>query len=246
MKKAVLVLGATSAMARAVAQSFAQKGYPICLASRDTQELERIGSDLHLRFAVPVSHLGFDAQNTDSHGGFLKQVLEQTQGLEGVVLAFGDMGNPEQLPSDAAEVTRVMHANFTGACSILTHCANYLQGQEEGFIIGVTSVAGDRGRQSNYVYGSAKSGLTAFLQGLRNRLYASHVHVMTVKPGFVDTAMTFGLPGLFLVASPDYVGARVVEALEKQKDEIYVPWFWRYIMLIIRSIPERLFKRLKL
>jgi short-subunit dehydrogenase len=121
-----------------------------------------------------------------------------------------------------------------------------LERQESGFIVGISSVAGDRGRQSNYVYGSAKSGLTAFLQGLRNRLYPSGVHVMTVKPGFVDTAMTFGLPGLFLVANPQDVGEKLAASAEKGKDEVYIPGFWRYIMAIIKSIPERLFKTLKL
>jgi len=107
-------------------------------------------------------------------------------------------------------------------------------------------VAGDRGRQSNYVYGAAKGALTLYLQGLRNRLQTAGVRVVCVKPGFVDTAMTFGMPGLFLVASPEHVGERIARAVEGKTDVLYVPWFWRYIMLIIRAIPEAVFKRMKL
>ncbi len=121
-----------------------------------------------------------------------------------------------------------------------------LRVKRRGFIIGISSVAGDRGRQSNYVYGAAKGALSLYLQGLRNRLYPSGVRVITVKPGFVDTAMTYGLPGMFLVASPQYVGERIVRALERSADVVYLPWFWRYIMLIIKLIPEPIFKRLKL
>jgi short-subunit dehydrogenase len=246
MKKGVLVLGATSGIAKASAQAFAKRGYPIFLAGRDVEELERIKEDTALRFNVPVATGVFDVCAFDNHEDFIQTVVKQLNGLDGVVLAVGNMGSPEKLPKDPGEVRRVVDANFTGACSVLTYCANYLERQESGFIVGISSVAGDRGRQSNYVYGSAKSGLTAFLQGLRNRLYPSGVHVMTVKPGFVDTAMTFGLPGLFLVANPQDVGEKLAASAEKGKDEVYIPGFWRYIMAIIKSIPERLFKTLKL
>ena len=137
-------------------------------------------------------------------------------------------------------------SNFTGAVSILNHCANYFETLQNGFIIGISSVAGDRGRQSNYLYGAAKGALSLYLQGLRNRLFVSGVRVITIKPGFVDTAMTFGLPGLFLVATPQFVGARIVSALGKSADIVYLPGFWRYLMLIIKHIPEAVFKRMKL
>jgi decaprenylphospho-beta-D-erythro-pentofuranosid-2-ulose 2-reductase len=136
--------------------------------------------------------------------------------------------------------------NYLGAMSVLDQCANLLATAGAGFIVGISSVAGDRGRQSNYYYGSAKAGLTAYLSGLRNRLSGQGVQVLTVKPGFVDTAMTYGLEGMFLVASPEDVGRQIVRAVEKRRNTVYLPWFWRYIMLIIRHIPEFLFKRLKL
>jgi decaprenylphospho-beta-D-erythro-pentofuranosid-2-ulose 2-reductase len=162
-----------------------------------------------------------------------------------VVLAFGYLG--DQLAARDFKVgEKIIAANFTGAASILSHCANYFELKKSGFIIGIASVAGDRGRQSNYVYGAAKGALALYLQGLRNRLYVSGVQVITIKPGFVDTAMTYGLPGLFLVASPQYIGERIVNSLEKPADVVYLPWFWRYIMLIIKCIPEPVFKRMKL
>ncbi len=141
---------------------------------------------------------------------------------------------------------KIITSNFTGAVSILGICANYFEPLKRGFIIGISSVAGDRGRQSNYVYGAAKGALSIYLQGLRNRLFPSGVRVVTIKPGFVDTAMTFGLPGLFLVASPQHIGKQIVRTLSKSTDVVYLPGFWRFIMLIIKHVPEVIFKRMKM
>jgi len=245
MSEAVLILGATSAIARATAAAFAAKGKPIYLAARDLDELRRSAADLHLRYGVEVRYGLFDAEQTETHAAFLQSVIDEMQGLRGVVLAFGYLGD-QQAARDFSVGAKVIASNFTGAASILSHCANYFEPLQRGFIIGISSVAGDRGRQSNYVYGAAKGALSLYLQGLRNRLFASGVRVITVKPGFVDTAMTYGLPGLFLVASPQAIGERIVAALDKSADVVYLPWFWRYIMLIIKHIPEPIFKRLKL
>jgi decaprenylphospho-beta-D-erythro-pentofuranosid-2-ulose 2-reductase len=245
MSQAVLILGATSAIARATAVAFAARGASLYLASRDSEELRRIAADIKVRYGVEAHHGLFDAEATDGHEAFFKSVLATMPKLSGVVLAFGYLGD-QQTARDFSVGAKVIAANFTGAASILSHCANYFELQKSGFIIGISSVAGDRGRQSNYVYGAAKGALSLYLQGLRNRLYASGVRVITVKPGFVDTAMTYGLPGLFLVASPQSIGERIVRALGKSADVVYLPWFWRYIMLIIQHIPEQIFKRLKL
>jgi short-subunit dehydrogenase len=245
MSESVLILGATSAIARATAAAFAGQSYALYLASRDGDELRRIAADLRLRYGVEVRHGEFDAEATATHEAFFQSVVAAMPNLRGVVLAFGYLGDP-MAARDFRVGEKVIAANFTGAASILSHCANYFEPLKNGFIIGISSVAGDRGRQSNYVYGAAKGALSLYLQGLRNRLYASGVRVITVKPGFVDTAMTYGLPGLFLVASPQDIGARIVRALDKSADVVYLPWFWRYIMLIIRHIPEPVFKRLKL
>jgi NAD(P)-dependent dehydrogenase (short-subunit alcohol dehydrogenase family) len=245
MSKAVLILGATSAIARATAVAFAARRHPIYLAGRDMDELPRIASDLHIRYGVEVRYGPFEAEDTSSHAAFLQQVIEDMNGLSGVVLAFGYLG--DQLAArDFSVGAKVIASNFTGATSILSECANYFEPLKSGFIIGISSVAGDRGRQSNYVYGAAKGALSLFLQGLRNRLFFSGVRVITVKPGFVDTAMTYGLPGLFLVASPKSLGERIACAPENSADVLYLPWFWRYIMLIIKHIPEPMFKRMKM
>ena len=245
MSNPVLILGATSAIARATAGAFAARGHAIYLAGRDMDELPRIAADLRVRHGVEVHYGTFDAEATDTHAAFLQSVIDEMQGLSGVVLAFGYLGD-QIAARDFSVGAKVIASNFTGAASILSHCANYFEPLKSGFIIGISSVAGDRGRQSNYVYGAAKGALSLYLQGLRNRLFPSGVRVITVKPGFVDTAMTYGLPGLFLVASPQDIGERIARAPEISADVLYLPWFWRYIMLIIKHIPELIFKRLKL
>lgn len=245
MNEAVLILGATSAIARATAAAFAVRGDALYLASRDEDELQRIASNLRLRYGVEVQYGLFDAEATDTHEAFFKSVVTAMPNLSGVLLAFGHLGD-QQAARDFSVGANVIASNFTGAASILSHCANYFEPMKRGFIIAISSVAGDRGRQSNYVYGAAKGALSLFLQGLRNRLYTSGVRVITIKPGFVDTAMTFGLPGLFLVTSPQSIGECIVRALDKSADVVYLPWFWRYIMLIIKHIPEPIFKRMRL
>jgi short-subunit dehydrogenase len=166
--------------------------------------------------------------------------------LTGVVSAIGYLGDQDLAFTDPDEARTILTTNFTGPVILLDELSRLLIEQQKGFIIGIASVAGDRGRQSNFIYGSAKGGFNIYLQGLRNRLFRDNVQVLTVKPGFVDTAMTFGLDGLFLVAQPEEIGENIVQAMEKKKDIVYLPFFWRYIMLIIRSIPELLFKRLSL
>ena len=245
MSETVLILGATSAIARATAAAFAARGVALYLAARDADELQRSATDLHLRYGIEVHYGVFDAEATDTHAAFFLRVLEQIPELSGVVLAFGHLGD-QMAARDFKVGAQVIAANFTGAASILSLCADHFESVRRGFIIGISSVAGDRGRQSNYVYGAAKGALSLYLQGLRNRLHASGVRVITIKPGFVDTAMTYGLPGLFLVATPQSIGERIVRALDKSADVVYLPWFWRYIMLIIQHIPESIFKRLRL
>jgi len=245
MSEYVLILGATSAIARATAAEFAARGAVLYLAARDEEELRRIAADIHLRYGTEVHHARFDAEATATHAAFFKSVVTAMPDLTGVVLAFGYLGD-QRAARDFDVGAIVIASNFTGAASILSQCANHFEALKSGFIIGITSVAGDRGRQSNYVYGAAKGALSLYLQGMRNRLYPSGVRVITVKPGFVDTAMTYGLPGIFLVASPQAIARRIVRALGKSADVVYLPWFWRYIMLIIKLIPEPIFKRMKL
>jgi short-subunit dehydrogenase len=140
----------------------------------------------------------------------------------------------------------MLDSNFTAAVSVLNLAADYFAARRGGFLCVLSSVAGDRGRQSNYLYGAAKGGLTVYLQGLRNRLSRSGVQVTTVKPGFVDTPMTYGKPGLFLTATPERAARGILRAIRRRKDEVYVPGFWRWIMEIVRTVPECVFKRMKL
>lgn len=245
MNKTVMIVGATSAIARATAAAFAVQGHDIYLAGRNADELARIAADLAIRYRVQARWGIFVAEDLASHDSFFTQAIADMGEMHGAVLAMGYLGD-QQAAREFSVGVEVILVNFTAAASILSHCASYLEARKQGFIIGISSVAGDRGRQSNYPYGAAKAGLSVYLQGLRNRLYPSGVRVITVKPGFVDTAMTYGMQGLFLVASPQYMGERIARALSKSADVVYLPWFWRYIMLIIKCIPEPVFKRLKL
>lgn len=246
MSKSVLILGASSPIARATAAEFARKGYALFLAGRDLEDLERIGHDLKIRFQVPVKWGIFNAVAFESHASFIQNVSKVMDGLEGVYVGFGTTGDQAKAVVDFAEANHIIQANYVGAVSALTHAANLLAKSQKGFIIGISSVAGDRGRQSNYVYGSAKAGLTTFLQGLRNRMFHVGVHVLTVKPGFVDTSMTYGKEGVMLNAAPARVGKSIVKALERKRNVVYLPGFWRMIMGVVRAIPESLFKRLRM
>lgn len=243
----VVVLGATSAIARAVASELARRGYRLLLAGRDADELDRIAADLRVRHACDVATLAFDALDPMSSASFIDAVEARSDGqLGGVVAAVGSLGDQARAAADPVHAVELLQTNFVGLVGVLTGLAQILVRRKAGFIIGIASVAGDRGRQSNFVYGSAKGGFALWLQGLRNRLWHAGVRVITVKPGFVDTGMTFGLPGMFLVADPARVGTAIVRALDRRADVIYLPGFWRYIMWIIRAIPEPVFKRMRL
>ena len=244
--QSILIVGATSSIARSLALQLAQQGNRLFLAGRDSVEVERIAQDLTIRANVFTAWGTLDVTNDDHHPAFLDQVLTQMGQLDGVIISCGELGDQTDAQQDIHHAHRIIHSNYTGVVSLLTPIANHLEKQQHGFIIGIASVAGDRGRQSNYVYGSAKGALSLFLQGLRNRLAKANVHVLTVKPGFVDTKMTFGKPGMFLVAHPDQVATAILNALDQKKNIAYVPWFWWGIMTIIRSVPEFIFKRLSL
>ena len=242
----VLILGATSAIASALAREFAAHKFDLVLGGRDLEELGALASDLSLRYGARAEVFPFDALDTQTHASALRSFLSGAgKALEGVVVCMGYLGDQAKGQGDWEEARRILETNFTGCVSALNILANHFEARRAGFICAISSVAGDRGRQSNYLYGSAKAGLSAFLQGLRNRLFPAHVKVITVKPGFVDTRMTYGRPGLLLVAPPEKVAKGIFHAIAKGKDVVYLPWFWRLIMLIVKSIPEAIFKRLR-
>jgi short-subunit dehydrogenase len=246
MKRAVLVLGATSPIARGVAAALARRGHDLVLAGGSTEDLERIAADLTLRFGVAALVRPFDAAATEGHAEALGEMDEAAGGLAGVVLAFAHQEDEATAQREFTAAARILDVTYRGAVSALTHLAAWLEARGDGFLVVVTSVAGDRGRRSNYVYGSAKAGLDAYVQGLRARLHRSGVRVLTVRPGFVDTASTFGRPGVFAAADPDALGEAIARALERGEEIVYLPRFWRGIMTLLRHLPETLFKRLDL
>jgi short-subunit dehydrogenase len=242
----VLILGATSAIASALAREFAAHHFDLVLGGRDREELGALASDLSLRYGVRTRTLFFDALDTPAHEATLRDLFSELgNSLAGAVVCMGYLGDQAKGQGDWDEARLILETNFTGCVFALNILANHFERRRAGFICAISSVAGDRGRQSNYLYGAAKAGLSAYLQGLRNRLYPAHVKVLTVKPGFVDTRMTYGRRGLFLVAAPESLGKGIYRAIVKGQDVVYLPWFWRPIMLIVRSIPEAIFKRLK-
>jgi decaprenylphospho-beta-D-erythro-pentofuranosid-2-ulose 2-reductase len=239
-----LILGATSDIGYAIARRFAVEGYSIQLAARSTSVLEASRSDLQVRYGVETTTHAFDAAAIDTHATFL-DALPRLPDV--TIYVIGYMTDNEKALGQWKETEATIMANYTGAVSVLNLLSARYRQRRSGAIIGISSVAGLRGRQSNFIYGSAKAGFTAYLSGLRNLLYHEGIHVMSVLPGFVNTRMTehLRLPPL-LTAQPAGVAEVVYKAFVAKKDVVYVKWFWRWIMLIICSIPEGMFKKRKL
>lgn len=238
-----LVIGATSDIGRAIARRLAEEGYALQLAGRDPARLERVAGEIRSQWDCAVMALHCDVLEEDG-GRALPVMLDPLPDV--AICVVGLLGDQRRSEGDPAEAERVMRTNFVGPALLLGALAERFAERGSGVLVGVSSVAGDRGRAANYVYGSAKAGLTAFLSGLRNRLARSGIHVMTVKPGFVRTRMTAGmrLPA-GLTATPDEVAGAVGRALRARRDVVYVRRIWRPIMLAVRAVPERLFKRMK-
>jgi short-subunit dehydrogenase len=233
-------------MARAFARLLASQQTDLILSARRPEELEADAADLRIRHGVIVDCMQVDVLSEKSRKSFFAGLPDRIDLIASFVGYLGDQGVAEH---NAGEASRIIETNYSGVAMLLEHAALYLEKQkgEHRAIIGVSSVAGDRGRQSNYLYGSAKAGLTAYLSGLRNRLFSQGIHVLTVKPGFVRTGMTAGmsLPGA-LTAAPEQTARDIYGAVIRRKNVLYTLWMWRWIMCIIRSIPESLFKRLRL
>lgn len=240
----VLLLGGTSEIAISTANTFASMSYDIQLASRNVDRLRPTKSDLMIRYKITCSLFEFDATKYDQHAIFFERLAPKP---DIVICIFGYLGDQRLAESEWLEAEKVISTNYVGAVSILNIVANYFSRQKKGHILGVSSVAGERGRQNNYIYGSAKAGFTTYLSGLRNRLYKDNVNVTTVLPGYVDTKMTedLALPRL-LTAIPTEVASKIYKAVIKKKDIVYVRWIWKLIMLGIKFIPEPVFKKLKL
>ena len=244
MKPPILILGSRSDIGKAVAHKFASLGHPVQMAARNVETLAAEKADLELRYHVSVSLHEFDALATDTHEALVAGLPALPQVA---VCAVGLMGQQEENQRDIKGAALVMRSNYEGPASILAALANSFEDRGTGTLVGISSVAGERGRATNYVYGSAKAGFTAFLSGLRNRLAKRGVHVVTVLPGFVATQMTEGmdLPD-HLTAQPSEVAEAISRAVERKKDAVYVRPVWQLVMVGIRNVPERLFKKMKL
>lgn len=238
----VLILGATSDVGKALASQYNKLGYKIFLAARKTEDVLGYIKDWPGGESIQV--MAFDAVDSVNH----KQWVQALPELPSItVTVFGYLGEHMKAINEWSEAERIISTNYTGGVSVLNAIANEYEKRGSGVIVGISSVAGERGRQSNYLYGSAKAGFTAYLSGLRNRLFPAGVHVLTVKPGFIDTRMTAGLKlPKPITASADLVAARIIRAVKSKRNTIYVLSVWFWIMLIIRNIPEFIFKRLKL
>ena len=242
----ILIIGATSAIAEATAKRYATQEANFYLLARNQARLEALASDLKIRGATAVDYKIFDANDYVSHAAILEQAIKQLGNIDIVLIAHGTLSDQKKCEKSFDLTLQELNTNAISVISLLTYLANYMEEQGKGTIAVIGSVAGDRGRQSNYIYGTAKGAISIFLQGLRNRLAKSKVNVLTIKPGFVDTPMTASFKKGLLWAKPEDIAKGIELAIKKQKNIVYLPNWWMGIMLVICAIPERIFKKLTL
>ena len=239
--KRVLIIGATSAIAEHCARTWAMRGYGLYLVARDEEHLKTVAADLRVRGAAKVASFSLDLNDINRHVELLDTAENVMSEIDIVLIAHGTLSNQKSCEKSVSETLTEIHTNALSAISLLTLIANRFEARKKGKICVISSVAGDRGRASNYVYGSAKAMITAFTSGLRQRLHKSNVAVTTVKPGFVDTPMTVDFKKGLLWAKPSLVAAMIVSAVDKSKTEVYVPLRWVVIMTVIKLIPNKLY-----
>lgn len=245
MKK-ILIIGATSAIAQEVAKIYAGQRQELVIWGRNTDHLNIIAQDLQVRGAMKVTVISHDLNDFSAHKTMIDTIWHDHKSIDAVLLAHGVLGDPRKAEVDQKEMMHLLNSNFISHASLLTYISQKMAKQGQGVIAVISSVAGDRGKQSNYVYGSAKAGMTAYVDGLRNRLFPTGVHVLNLKLGPVDTPMTKDHKKSPLFGKAPAVGRGIVRAINAKRNTVYLPFFWRYIMLMINSIPENIFKRLKL
>lgn len=242
----VLVLGATSAIATATMRPLAEAGASFYLVARNGAKLDAVSADLRTRGAKAVFTRTIDLDDTVLHPQLLAAAVTDLGGIDLALIAHGVLGDQNEAQARYEPAEAVLRTNLLSPVSLITWLANYFEGRKQGVLAVISSVAGDRGRKSNYVYGASKGGLNVFLDGVRNRIDRSGVHVLTIRPGFVATPMTAHLPQNALFAHPNQIAQGILEAIDKRKDVAYVPAFWRPIMFVVRSIPQPIFKKLNL
>ena len=250
MNRTYLILGAASGIAKAVSRSLAARGHALILAGRSREELELLAADVEARHSVSARVLIFDASRRDEVAGLLEASTCLNDGLlvDGVLLAYGVLFPQSATEADPDLLALTLEVNLVSAVLALQAFGNAFAARGSGVIVGISSVAGDRGRGSNFHYGSSKAGFSTFLDGLRHRLHSKGVQVCTVKPGFVATPMTVGLvnPNSPLCAKPEQVARDILRAIDRKKGQVYTLWPWRWIMWVVRSVPEFLFLKSKL
>ena len=242
----ILVLGATSGIAEATCRIWATEGASLFLVARNADKLAAVAADLKVRGASFVGTQVADLDDTDNHPALLAHAINSLAGMDIAYLAHGMLGDQTAAEQDFSTAAQILYTNFIAPVSLLTWLANYCVQRHAGVLAVISSVAGDRGRKSNYLYGSSKAGLTAFLAGLRNRIDREGVTVLTIKPGPTKTAMTIGMKGSEKFADVNQTAQTIVNAIAAKKDNLYVPFQWQPIMFIIRNIPDRIFKKLNL
>jgi decaprenylphospho-beta-D-erythro-pentofuranosid-2-ulose 2-reductase len=245
--KNIVIVGATSAIAIACAREWAAQGARFFLVARNQERVEQVAADLTARGAASATVYRLDIDKLNDHAAMLAECAARMDSIDIVLVASGTLPDQAVCQSDPLMAVREFHTNALSLIALLTPIANRLEAQRHGTLAVISSVAGDRGRPSNYLYGSAKAALQTYLEGLRARLFKVGAHVVDVRPGFVATPMTAGLPlpGP-LVATPEKVAKDIVRAVARKKDVIYTPWFWWGIMFIIRNVPSFVFKRASL
>lgn len=244
--KKILVLGATSGIAEATCRIWAQQGARLFLVARNAEKLAAVAADLRTRGASYVDTAVADLDDTTQHPALLAHAINSLTGMDVAYLAHGVLGDQPRAEQEFDHAAEILHTNFVAPVSLLTWLANYCVQRHAGVLAVISSVAGDRGRKSNYLYGSSKAGLSAFLAGLRNRVDREGVTVLTIKPGPTKTAMTSGMKGSEKFADVNAVAKSIVAAIDKKQDTLYVPFQWAPIMFVIQHIPESIFKKLNL
>lgn len=244
--KRVVIFGASSAIAEATARHFATAGDSLLLVGRSRSRLDCIADDLRVRGAGTVGVEVLDALDLDGQPSVIERAAEFLGGIDVALIAYGTLPDQQAAESDVALVRQTLEINAVSILCLMSRLAAYLQREGAGTLAVISSVAGDRGRASNYLYGAAKAAINHYAEGLRCRFAGSDVRIVTIKPGFVDTPMTAHFDKGILWASADAVATKIHAAVLSGRDVVYVPWFWRWIMLVIRLIPGWLFKRLPL
>jgi decaprenylphospho-beta-D-erythro-pentofuranosid-2-ulose 2-reductase len=241
-----LVLGATSSIAIATMRRLAATNAHFMLVARNSNRLTAVAEDLLTRGALAVDTWVMDLDDTTAHPEMLTAAAQRLPRIDLALIAHGVLGDQQAAEANFEVAAAILHTNFISTVSLLTWLANYCQAQRGGTLAVISSVAGDRGRKSNYVYGASKGALNVFLDGLRNRIDRDGVQVLTIKPGFVATPMTAHVPKNALFASPDQVARGILKAIARRRDVAYIPWFWFWIMTLVCAIPGSRFKKMNM